>query len=59
MTVQTVSILKDGHEHGISAIGFNKDGSVSTVSGETEFPQAFKYDCVNIFNINKGDDRQK
>ena len=28
-TVQTVSILKDGHTHGIGSIAFSPDGSVS------------------------------
>ncbi len=27
--VQTVSILKDGHTHGIGVLAFNKDGTVS------------------------------
>lgn len=28
-TVQTVSILKDGHKQGVSAISFDKEGNVS------------------------------
>ena len=27
-TVQTVSILKDGHKQGVSAMGFDKEGNV-------------------------------
>ena len=26
--MQTVSILKDGHEHGVAAVSFDKDGNV-------------------------------
>lgn len=29
MTVQTVSILKEGHKQGVAAMGFDKEGSVS------------------------------
>lgn len=28
LTTQTVSILKDGHKHGVSAMGFDKEGTV-------------------------------
>lgn len=28
VTTETVSILKDGHQHGVGAVGFNKEGTV-------------------------------
>jgi hypothetical protein len=28
-TMETVSILRDGHQNGIAAVGFDKDGGVS------------------------------
>ena len=32
MNTKTVSILKDGHTHGISAMGFDKEGNVSILN---------------------------
>lgn len=32
LSTQTVSILKDGHTHGVAALGFDKQGDVSSAS---------------------------